>query len=266
MADPILMAMFNFATGFISPAVIKNDPGGRFLMLIDHDAAQHRAAGWVTGADQRDHHVRGFNWRRDVGPVLDDASRVRIAEVRNAQAGDPSPRAPGAVLQTARGIEVGHIFKLGTKYSDAMGFQILDKDQKKQSVIMGCYGIGVSRTMAACVEMSHDENGIIWPAAIAPYHVLVTVMKPDAAEQADAARKVAADLAAAGIDVLIDDRDERPGVKFKDADLIGIPVRLTVGDKSLAEGAVEFKRRKDAGKGELVKLSDVVAACQKALA
>jgi len=265
MADPVLMGLFNFATGFISPAAVKNDPGGRFLMLIDHDAAQAREAGWVTGADQRDHHVKGFNWRRDVGVVLEDASRVRVAEVRNAVAGDPSPRAPGAKLETARGIEVGHIFKLGTKYSDAMGLTILDKDQKKRSVIMGCYGIGISRTMAACVEMSHDADGIIWPAAIAPYHVHITVMKPEAGEQMDAARAIARELAAAGYDVLIDDRDERPGVKFKDADLIGMPVRLTVGDKSLAEGAVEFKKRKEAGKGTLVKLGEVVGAVREAL-
>ena len=262
-----------FAIGYVSPRVITRPgmtdktPAGlcKTILLIDPDAAQGNRP-WATGADEHDHHVTGFLWRREMGDILDNADCVRVADIRNALAGDPSPRAKGATLETARGIEVGHIFKLGTKYSDAMGFQVLDKDQKKQSVIMGCYGIGVSRTMAACVEMSHDDNGIIWPAAIAPYHVLITVMKPDAPEQSDAAKRVAADLAAAGLDVLIDDRDERPGVKFKDADLIGIPVRLTVGDKALAEGAVEFKLRKVAGKGELVKLEDVVARCREATA
>src|SRR5204863_135634 len=136
-----------------------------------------------------------------------------------AVVGDPSPRAD-AKLEARRGIEVGHIFKLGTKYSDAMGFAVLDHEQQKRSVIMGCYGIGVSRTMAAAVEQNNDADGIIWPAAIAPYHALVVIMKHDDPRQADAAMQAAAKLAAAGYDVLIDDRDERPGVKFKDADLI----------------------------------------------
>src|SRR6185503_19409771 len=116
-------------------------------------------------------------------------------------------------------------FKLGTKYSDAMGLSVLNAAQQKHSVIMGCYGIGVSRTMAACVEMSHDADGIVWPAPVAPYQVLITLMKPDAPEHAAAAERIAGELAGRGIDVLIDDRDERPGVKFKDADLVGIPVR-----------------------------------------
>jgi prolyl-tRNA synthetase len=119
--------------------------------------------------------------------------------------------------------------------------------------------------MAACVEMSHDADGIIWPAAIAPYHILITLMKADSPEHAQLASRIAADLADAGVDVLIDDRDERPGVKFKDADLIGIPVRLTIGDKALAEGSVEFKARKTAGKGELVKVEGVLSACLAAL-
>ena len=142
---------------------------------------------------------------------------------------------------------------------------MLDHNQQKRSVIMGCYGIGVSRTMAACVEMSHDADGIIWPAPIAPYHVLITLMKPDAAEHVAAAEKIAAELAGQGADVLIDDRDERPGVKFKDADLVGVPVRLTIGEKALAEEAVEFKLRKEKGKGELVKMEQVVARCLSAM-
>jgi prolyl-tRNA synthetase len=130
---------------------------------------------------------------------------------------------------------------------------------------MGCYGIGVSRTMAACVEMSHDENGIVWPAAIAPYHVLITLMKPDDAKQRDAEATIAGELTAAGVDVLTDDRDERPGVKFKDADLVGIPIRVTVGDKALEQGGVEYKHRKDPGKGEVVPLAAVVGKCVAAL-
>ena len=126
-----------------------------------------------------------------------------------------------------RGLETGHIFKLGSKYSVAMGFSVMDESQVRQPVIMGCYGIGVSRTMAACVEMSHDENGIIWPAALAPYHAEIVLMKPDEPVHAALAERLAGELADAGLDVLIDDREERPGVKFKDADLIAMPVRLT---------------------------------------
>ncbi len=251
-----------FAIGYVSPKVIVGRTD--ILLLVDPDAAG--GGFWASGADKADHHVKHFNWRREVGAILDDSRYVKLADVRNALEGDPSPRAPGSRLVTGRGIEVGHIFKLGTKYSDAMGLAILDDKQQKRSVIMGCYGIGVSRTMAASVEQNHDENGIIWPAAIAPYHVLVTLLKPEETAHMQAAEKLAADLAAGGLDVLIDDRDERPGVKFKDADLIGIPVRLTIGDKALAEGGVEFKARRDTGKGEVVKLADAPAKCAAAVA
>jgi prolyl-tRNA synthetase len=257
LADEQAARAAGFAIGYVSPRVINSVPG--VLLLIDPDAAG--GGFWATGADKPDHHVKHFNWRREVGSKLDEAGYVKVADVRNAMAGDSSPRAEGAKLEARRGIEVGHIFKLGTKYSEAMGFSVLDQEQKKRAVIMGCYGIGVSRTMAACVEMSHDADGIIWPMAIAPYNVLITLMKADQAEHMEHAMQLAAELTEAGLDVLIDDRDERPGVKFKDADLIGIPVRLTIGDKALAEGAVEFKRRGEPGKGELVKLGEVVARC-----
>jgi prolyl-tRNA synthetase len=247
-----------FAVGYVSPKVVNSVPG--VLLLIDADASQ--GGFWASGADKPDHHVKHFNWRRDVGAVLDDASRVKVGDVRNAMAGDPSPRAAGSTLITAKGIEVGHIFKLGTKYSDAMGFTVLDTQQKRESVIMGCYGIGVSRTMAACVEMSHDNDGIIWPAAIAPYHVLIVIMKADDQRQKDAAGKLACQLVGKGVDVLIDDRDERPGVKFKDADLVGIPLRITIGDKALDAGGVEFKLRKDTqSKGEVVSLDTIIDRC-----
>jgi len=250
-----------FVIGYVSPKVIVGRTD--FLMLVDPDVAG--GGFWASGADKADHHVKHFNWKREVGAVLGDQRYVKLADIRNAAEGDPSPRTPGARLVTGRGIEVGHIFKLGTKYSDAMGFTILDEKQQKRGVIMGCYGIGVSRTMAASVEQNHDENGIIWPAAIAPYHVLITMMKAEDAAHMQAANTLAAGLADAGLDVLIDDRDERPGVKFKDADLIGIPVRLTIGDKALAEGGVEFKARRDPGKGEVVKLADAPAKCRALL-
>jgi len=250
-----------FAIGYVSPRAVNT---ADTLLLIDSEVAQ--GGFWATGSDKADHHVKHFNWTRDVGAVLKDTAKVMVGDLRNAVAGDPSPKAPGAVLETARGIEVGHIFKLGTKYSDAMGLQIQDETQGKRSVIMGCYGIGVSRTMAATVEQNHDENGIVWPAAIAPYHVLITMMKPDDARQKEAAGKLGCMLVGEGFDVLLDDRDERPGVKFKDADLVGIPIRITLGDKALDAGGVEFKLRKDAmGKAEVVPMDEVVAKCLASL-
>ncbi len=260
-----------FAIGYVSPraalAPSLNEAGlCKALVLVDPDAVGGGgpAGGWATGADEHDHHVTGFDWTRDMGAALKNENCVRVTDVRNALEGDPSPRSPGSNLVAARGIEVGHIFKLGTKYSAAMGLTVLDDKQQRQPVIMGCYGIGVSRTMAAAVEQNHDDNGIVWPAAIAPYHVLVVMMKPEDAAQQKAAADITQGLSAAGLDVLLDDRDERPGVKFKDADLIGIPIRLTLGDKALAEGSAEFKLRKDTGKGELVKLGEVVAKCAAA--
>lgn len=244
-----------FAIGYVSPRAVNSVADA--MLLVDHDVAQ--GGFWATGADKADYHVKHLNWKRDVGAALLEVSKCKVGDLRNAAVGDPSPRANGAKLEAAKGIEVGHIFKLGTKYSDAMGLAILDDKQQKRSVIMGCYGIGVSRTMAATVEQNHDENGIVWPMAIAPYHILITMIKPDDAKQRDVAAQLSRELAAQGFDVLIDDRDERPGVKFKDADLVGIPVRLTLGEKGLEQGAVEYKLRKDSGKGELVPLSEVVA-------
>jgi prolyl-tRNA synthetase len=264
LADEKRAREAGFAIGYVSPRARLGARRGS-LIVVDPDAAQG-ASSWATGADERDHHVTGFNWSREMGPALGDQTYVKVADLRNAHVGDPSPRARGAALMAQRGIETGHIFKLGSKYSDAMGFAVMDESQARRSVIMGCYGIGVSRTMAACVEMSHDENGIIWPAAIAPFHVLIVLMKPDEPAHAEAAERLAGELSRAGLDVLIDDRAERPGVKFKDADLIGIPVRVTVGEKALAAGGVEIKSRADAGKGEVTPISEVRERCLHLLA
>jgi prolyl-tRNA synthetase len=259
LADEKAARAAGFAIGYVSPRTVGTVPGT--LLLIDPDAS---AGGfWASGADKPDYHVKHFNWRREVGSVLDDAARVRVCDLRNALAGDPSPRAPGAQLVTGRGIEVGHIFKLGTKYSEAMGFRVLNAQQQAQSVIMGCYGIGVSRVMAASVEQNHDADGILWPVPIAPYHVIVQTLKP---EHLAVAQQLGAELSKAGLDVLIDDRDERPGVKFKDADLVGIPLRVVIGDKALAENAVEFKPRKSKDKPVNVPLTDLVARAVAALA
>ncbi len=247
-----------FSIGYVSPrmAASRDDT----LLVIDPDAT---GGVWATGADEKDHHVTGYCWARDLGADLptkeQQGGRIRVADVRNAIAGDPSPRAEGVLLEAKRGIEVGHIFKLGTKYAQAFDFAVLNEQQKKTTVIMGCYGIGVSRTIAASIEQSHDESGILWPVPIAPYHVLITLMDPKNEEHSGLAAKIADELAEAGADVLVDDRNERPGVKFKDADLIGIPVRLTIGEKALAEGNIEFKLRREEGKGRLVEIGDAVA-------
>ncbi|MBL8746387.1 MAG: proline--tRNA ligase [Phycisphaerae bacterium] len=267
LADAAQARAKGFEIGFVSPRAAAGKAGVRLLVdkdaAVSFDDAKGKPMFWVTGADKKDHHLKHFNWGRDAAEAVPVAT---VTDVRNAMAGDPSPRAKGAALVAQRGIEVGHIFKLGTKYSDAMGFAIMDETQQRKSVIMGCYGIGVSRTMAACVEMSHDDDGIRWPLPIAPYHVIITPMKVEPESRAmQAACELSGALAAAGFDVLIDDRDERPGVKFKDADLIGIPIRLTLGDKSLAEDSVEFKLRSaPAGTGGFVKIAEVVRKCLEA--
>ncbi len=243
-----------FAIGYVSPRVIETT---KLTLVVDPDALG--ASSWATGADEHDHHITGFNWSRDMADAI-AADKVKVADIRNAQAGDPSPRVEDSKLETRRGIEVGHIFKLGTKYSSAMGLNVLNRDQKKQDVIMGCYGIGVSRTLSACIESAHDDNGIIWPLAIAPYHALIVVIRPDDDGVMDEANKLAAELAQQGFDVLIDDRDDRPGPKFKDADLVGIPLRFIISPKTIEANQVEFKARSDEGKAMLIDRDKAVQA------
>jgi len=265
LADEQEAKQAGFAIGYVSPRMASRVEGT--LLLIDPDAID--AAAWATGSDKPDHHDTRFNWQRDAGDVIGGLSpdnpstpdSVKVCDLRNAMAGDPSPQSAGATLSERRGIEVGHIFKLGDKYSRAFDFSVLDQNQKRRHVIMGCYGIGVSRTLAACVEMSHDDAGIVWPAPIAPYHVLITLIKPEDEASLETCAALAEELAEAGLDVLIDDRSERPGVKFKDADLIGIPVRVTIGPKTLEQGGVEVKGRREEGKGEVTPTAEAAARC-----
>ncbi len=246
--------------GFVGPdAACKNDAA---VLLIDFDAAQ--GGFWASGGNEVDHHVKYFNWRRECGAALDDVKKVAVADIRNAIEGDPSPKNDGGKLRTSKGIEIGHVFKLGTKYSDALGANFLDDKGAQNPIIMGCYGIGVGRILISAIEAFHDDKGIIWPVPIAPYSVVITPIKYDGEVKA-AADKLHDELNAAGIDTLLDDRDARPGFKFADADLIGIPVRLTVGDRGLKEGKIELKRRK-AAEPEMVAAGDVMGAVREALA
>jgi prolyl-tRNA synthetase len=204
-------------------------------LRIVADLALQERRDMTTGANEDDHHVRGVDVARDIA-VAD------WLDVREVKAGEPCSMcdAPLAVEKT---IEIGHIFKLGTKYSEVFDAKILDENGKSQAIVMGSYGIGIERTMAAVVERRNDESGIQWPLSIAPFEVVITVVKPKDVATSDAGNALYDALVGEGIEVLLDDRDERPGVKFKDADLIGVPFRITVGPKGLAEGEVDFVRR-----------------------
>ena len=197
-------------------------------------------ADWVCGANAEDFHMTGVNWGRDL-PEPD-----LVADIRNVVAGDASPDGQG-VLAIERGIEVGHIFYLGTKYSQAMNATFLDEDGKPKPFEMGCYGIGITRLPAAAIEQNHDAKGIIWPDALAPFTVVVCPIGADRSPEVKAAaEQLYADLLEAGVDVILDDRGERPGAMFADWELIGVPHRVTIGDRGLKEGLVEYQHRRDA--------------------
>ena len=217
--------------GFLGPRGLKEE------LQVVADYSITAMADFVIGANETDQHYTGANAGRDF-------QISQIADIRLIGAGDPCPRCTDGTLEVWRGIEVGHVFKLGTKYSSSMNACYLDKDGKEQIIFMGCYGIGIGRTVAASIEQNHDENGVIWPLPLAPFHCSVVAInaQKDEAVMA-AAQQIHDQLEAAGVEVLLDDRDERPGVKFKDHDLIGIPLRIVVGGKNLADGKVEFKQR-----------------------
>lgn len=222
------------------------------------DRAVAAMADWVCGANEDGFHLTGVNWSRDL-------PEPEVADIRNAEAGDPSPDGKGT-LEIARGIEVGHIFQLGNKYSSAMGATYLDESGQSQVMEMGCYGIGVSRIVAAAIEQNHDDRGIIFPAAMAPFQVVVVALGlAKSAAVKETAERLYADLQAAGIDVLFEDRDERPGVMFADMELMGIPHRITVGDRALANGEVEYKCRRT-GEGGNWPVAEALSSTLAALA
>jgi prolyl-tRNA synthetase len=243
---PGLDSSFRFATaaeieehfgckpGYLGPVGLKKP----LNVVADREVAV--LADWVCGANEAGFHTTGVNWGRDL-PEPD-----LVADIRNVVAGDASPDGKG-VLAIERGIEVGHVFYLGTKYSRAMNATFLDENGKPQFMEMGCYGIGVTRLPAAAIEQNHDERGIIWPDAIAPFTVVLCPISPDRSPEVKAAAdKLYVELLAVGVDVLLDDRGERPGAMFTDWELIGVPHRVAIGDRGLKEGHVEYQHRRDA--------------------
>lgn len=240
-SEEVVKAVTNACVGFAGPIGIKAD-----YVFIDKEVAEQNNL--VIGANKSEYHIQNANYGRDFEGTVGD--------FRNVSQEDKCIKC-GSSLEIARGVEVGHIFKLGTKYSEAMGANFIDKDGKSKPIVMGCYGIGVERTAAAIIEQHNDENGIVWPLSVAPYQVVVVPVNIKKEEQMEAAEKLYNELQSMGVEVLLDDRDERVGVKFKDSELIGIPMRITVG-KDITDGKVEFKLRDQSDK-ELVSLDDIKA-------
>ncbi len=237
MADEAAIVDAGGSAGFMSPIGIKDGT----VIVVDASVMEMYNA--VAGANETDHHFINVNPRRDF-----DREKLIVADIRMVREGDPCPHC-GAPLKMTRGIEVGQVFTLGDKYSKALNASFLDENGREKFFEMGCYGIGVGRTMQAAIEQSNDENGIIWSRALAPFEVVVVPVNVKNAEQLSAAEKIYEELRAEHVDVLIDDRSERAGVKFTDCDLIGYPLRITIGPKALKDGTVEIKIRRT---GELV--------------
>jgi prolyl-tRNA synthetase len=242
--DDVVAKVTGAPTGYAGPVGL---PG---KVKIVADLSLEGMHNFVVGANAGDTHLKNVNLERDF-------SVTGFVDIRNVIIGDPCPRCDEGSLEIWRGIEVGHVFKLGTKYSKSLHATFLDADGKEQIIYMGCYGIGIGRTVAACIEQNHDENGIIFPIPIAPFQVIVSALSAKDDSVKDAAEAIYQDLLESGIEVLLDDRDERPGFKFKDADLIGIPLRIVVGAKHLVDGRVELKERRS-GEVELLPIAEAL--------
>ena len=248
--DEVVKQATGAPTGFAGPI-------GLTIRVIA-DAEIQEIADFVVGGNEVDVHFVGANQGRDF-------EVSQYVDIRQAVGGDPCPRCESGKFESWRGIEVGHIFKLGTKYSEAMNATVLDAQGKSQPLVMGCYGIGAGRSVAAAIEQNHDENGMILPMPLAPFQVMVTLLNPKDDQVRETAEKLYQQLLDLNIEVLLDDRDERPGIKFKDADLVGIPLRVTVGARNLKEGNVELKVRKG-GETSMVSLPDVALQLQQLVA
>jgi prolyl-tRNA synthetase len=242
--DDVVLKVTGAPTGYAGPVAL----AGKVKVVAD--LSLEGMHNFVVGANAGDTHLKNVNLGRDF-------SVSGFVDIRNVVVGDPCPRCDSGKLEIWRGIEVGHVFKLGTKYSKALNASFLDADGKEQIIYMGCYGIGIGRTVAACIEQNHDDNGIIFPIPIAPFQVIVSALSAKDDAVMEAAEAIYQDLLQAGIEVLIDDRDERPGFKFKDADLIGIPLRIVVGAKHLVDGKVELKERRS-GEVEILPIAEAL--------
>ena len=237
IANPLVLASdeqiknaLNCSSGSIGPVNLGIE------IIVDHSAAH--LTDFVCGANEDGYHLQGVNWDRD-------CVATRVADIRDVVEGDPSPDGKGKLL-IKRGIEVGHIFQLGIKYSDALSASVLNENGKDQVMPMGCYGIGITRIVAAAIEQNHDENGIIWPDALAPFQIAIVPLNMHKSEAvAEQSTTLYKQLCELGYEVLLDDRNERPGVKFADMELIGIPHRVVVGDRGIKEGQLEYKGRCD---------------------
>jgi len=238
-------AHFGCLPGYLGPIGLKH----AVHVVVDREVAL--MADWICGANEAGYHLRGVNWGRDLPePEI-------VADLRNVVDGDLSPDGKGT-LAIERGIEIGHVFYLGTKYSKAMQATFLDVNGKPQFMEMGCYGIGITRLPAAAIEQNHDERGIIWPDALAPFTVVLCPISPDRFPDVKAcAEQLYSDLLGAGVDVILDDRGERPGAMFADWELIGVPHRITIGDRGLKEGVVEYQHRRDSA-SSAVALNQIV--------
>ncbi|MBD2859791.1 proline--tRNA ligase [Spongiibacter sp. KMU-158] len=242
-----IKAAIGCGTGSIGPV------GLSIRTIVDRSATH--AADFICGANEDGYHLKGVNWERDL-------ALGEIADIRNVVEGDPSPDGEGKIL-IRRGIEVGHIFQLGTKYSEAMNATVLNENGKEQVMIMGCYGIGVTRVVASAIEQNNDDKGIIWPDSIAPFQVAIVGMNMQKSDRVrEKAEQLYTELKALGLDVLLDDRNERPGVKFADMELMGIPHRIVVGDRGLDQGMLEYKHRR-ATDSEDIPVEQIVAEVSK---
>lgn len=256
LADPdVIRQVTGAEVGFAGPVGLK--------IPMVADRSLQGLKGGVTGANETDMHLINVDLERDAG-ITD------YVDIALAKAGDLGPNGKGRLVEK-RGVEVGHVFKLGTKYTEALGANFLDENGKSHPAVMGCYGIGVSRTLQAIIEQSNDGNGIIWPISVAPFELLITVLSPKDENCMRHAEDIKTILEAQGVDVLLDDREERPGFKFKDADLLGLPLRLTIGERGLAKGEVELKARTDKDfeaipvEGAAVKVYEKITAMREAL-
>ena len=238
--------------GFASPLSVDST---KVKIVVDLSVLE--SSNLVVGANEADYHYKNFNFERD----MKNAKDVIIADIATVRAGDPCP-VTGEPLLEKRGIEVGNIFQLGTKYTDAMNCTVLDANGKAATLIMGCYGIGVGRTMASVIEQNNDKFGPVWPITIAPFEVQLCALNPNKENVAEISEKIYTDLKAAGIEVLFDDRGEKAGFMFNDADLIGIPLRLVISPKTVVNGQIEFKRR-GSRDGELLEIDNIVETIKK---